>query len=83
MIPLSLLDANENERIRELFRIGGRWTVIEIVDPELVYESVFDADTIPMIFIAEARPATGQDVVRVRLAAETAVRVVEGAIRPD
>ena len=24
VIPLSLLDANENERIRELFRIGGR-----------------------------------------------------------
>jgi hypothetical protein len=83
VIPLSLLDANENERIRELFRIGGRWTIREIVDLELVYESVFDADTIPMIFIAEARPATEGDSVRIRAADESAVRVVEGAIRPE
>lgn len=83
VIPLALLDANENQRIRELFRLGGRWTILEIVDLELVYESVFDADTIPMIFIAEARPATEQDTVRIRLADSTAVRVVEGAIRPE
>ena len=30
------------------------------MDLELVYESVFDADTIPMIFIAEEAACTGQ-----------------------
>ncbi len=82
VMPLALLDANENARFRDLFRLGGRFTIREIVDLEIVYESVFDADTIPMIFIAEARPASEDDVVRFRVADASSVRVEHDAIRP-
>ncbi len=82
VMPLALLDSNENEQFRRLFRIGGRFTIKEIVDLELVYESVFDADTIPMILIAEARPATDEDVVRFKIADPSAVQVEHDAIRP-
>ena len=55
VLPLALCGTNENADIRELFTPGGRWTIKEIVDLELIWRHVFDADVLPLILIAEAR----------------------------
>jgi hypothetical protein len=33
----------------------GRWTITEIVDLEVIWKSIFDADVLPIVLIAEAR----------------------------
>lgn len=65
-----------------MFRVGGRWAVREIVDMELIWREIFDADVLPMILIAEARPATAEDEVAIRLADESCVHREEGARKP-
>ncbi len=56
VLPLALCGTRENAAIRKLFAPGGRWTILEIVDLEVIWRNVFDADVLPMILIAEARP---------------------------
>jgi SAM-dependent methyltransferase len=56
VLPLALCGTRENAAIRRLFAPGGRWTIKEIVDLEVIWRHVFDADVLPMILIAEARP---------------------------
>jgi SAM-dependent methyltransferase len=74
IVPVSLFDANETEELRHLFRIGGRWTIREIIDLEIIYKQVFDADVLPAIIIFENRPATANDIVSVRLASHECVK---------
>lgn len=68
IIPVSLFDANETEELRKLFQIGGRWTIREIIDMEVIWKQVFDAKALPAIIIVENKPATIDDVVAIRLA---------------
>jgi SAM-dependent methyltransferase len=56
VVPLALCGTRENAALRKLFAPGGRWTIREIVDLEVIWRQVFDADVLPMILIAEARP---------------------------
>lgn len=73
VIPLNFCASNEAADLRKLFAPGGRWTIREIVDMELIWRDVFDADVLPMILIAEARPSTDEDQVTIRLVDETSV----------
>jgi hypothetical protein len=70
VLPLSFCDNDDNRPLRRLFEIGGKWRIIEIVDLELIGPFVFSADVVPIILIAEKRPATEQDRVRLRVADE-------------
>lgn len=63
VIPLNFCAANNSSDLRSLFKPGGRWTIIEIVDMELIWRHVFDADVLPMILFAEARPPKDDDTV--------------------
>lgn len=74
IIPVSFFDANETEELRKLFQPGGRWTLREIIDLEIIYKQIFDADVLPAIVIIENRPATADDVVSLRLAGHDCVR---------
>lgn len=56
VIQLSFCGNKENRQLRQLFGPGGRWTIKEIVDLEIIWEHVFDVRVLPMILIAEARP---------------------------
>ena len=82
VIPLSFCGSRETAPLRKLFQIDGRWTIREIVDMELIWRDVFDADVLPMVLIAEARPATAEDTVAVRIADETCVQKDVGARKP-
>jgi hypothetical protein len=83
IVPLAFCGSDENEDLRALFRPGARWAIREIVDMELIWEKVFDADVLPMILIAEATSANDDDVVSIRLADESCLEVAEGAKRPS
>lgn len=56
VVPLSLCGTKENAELRRLFGPDGRWTIKEIVDLEVIWRNVFDADVLPIVLIAEARP---------------------------
>ena len=68
VLPVSLFDSNDTATLRSLFSLGGRWTIREIVDLEVIYRQVFDADVLPAIFIAENRPARKEDTVSIKFA---------------
>ena len=55
VVPLALCGTKENGELRRLFGPGGRWTIKEIVDLEVIWRNVFDADVLPIVLIAEAR----------------------------
>ncbi|MBN2898172.1 MAG: N-6 DNA methylase [Clostridia bacterium] len=74
VIQSSLFDAQETKDIRKLFQLGGRWTICEIVDLEIIYRKVFDADVMPAIVIMENRPPTEDDVVSIRHADHSCVK---------
>lgn len=82
VLPLSFCGAEDAKDLRQLFALGGRWTIREIVDMEVIWREVFDADVLPMIFIAEARPPHADDKVTIRLADERCVIRNENARRP-
>jgi hypothetical protein len=75
VIPLSFCVANDSAELRKLFAPGGRWTITEIVDMELIWRHVFDADVLPMILFAEARPPTVEDAVVIRHVDEASVKI--------
>ncbi|HEX6376607.1 MAG TPA: N-6 DNA methylase [Allosphingosinicella sp.] len=56
VVPLALCGTNENAAMRRLLGPAGRWTITEIVDLEVIWRHVFDADVLPMLLIVEARP---------------------------
>ncbi len=56
VLPLAICGTKENAELRHLFGPTGRWTIKEIVDLEVIWKHVFDADVLPVILIAEARP---------------------------
>ena len=82
IIPVSLFDANETDDLRRLFKIGGRWTIREIIDLEIIYKQIFDADVLPAIIICENRPATVDDAVSLRLASHDCVIRESGGALP-
>lgn len=75
VIPLGFCVANNSADLRALFAPGGRWTITEIVDLELVWKSVFDARVLPMILFAEARPPKEDDLVTVRHVDDASVKL--------
>lgn len=56
VVPLALCGTNENAALRRLLAPDGRWTITEIVDLEVIWRHVFDADVLPMLLMVEARP---------------------------
>ena len=56
VVPLAICGTKENGDLRRLFGPDGRWTIKEIVDLEVIWRNVFDADVLPIVLIAEARP---------------------------
>ncbi|MPZ36326.1 MAG: N-6 DNA methylase [Rhodospirillales bacterium] len=82
IVPLAFCGSDEAADLRALFRPGARWAIREIVDLELIWHEIFDADVLPMILIAEAKPAGDDDTVSIRLADETCLELHEGAKRP-
>lgn len=56
VVPLAICGTKENGDLRRLFGCDGRWTIKEIVDLEVIWRNIFDADVLPIILIAEARP---------------------------
>lgn len=56
VVPLALCGTKENADLRRLFGPDGRWTIKEIVDLEVIWRNIFDADVLPIVMIAEARP---------------------------
>ena len=73
VLPVSLFDSNDTAPLRKLFAIGGRWAIREIVDLEVIYRQVFDADVLPAILIAENCPPNQDDIVSVRFADHSCV----------
>ncbi len=56
VVPLSICTTKENGDLRRLLGPNGRWTIREICDMEVIWREVFDAKTLPMVIIIEARP---------------------------
>lgn len=73
ILPLGFCVAEKSADLRRLFAPGGRWTITEIVDMELIWRHVFDADVLPMILFAEARASRDTDTVTVRHVDEASV----------
>lgn len=66
VIPLNFCAAGSSADLRALFAPGGRWTITEIVDLELIWADIFDADVLPMILFAERRPPEEDEKTIVR-----------------
>jgi len=82
VVPLSFCGSDESAELRKLFEVDGRWAIREIVDLELIWSEIFDADVLPMILIAEAVSAQAEDMVSIRLADDSCVIRSAGAKRP-
>ena len=74
VLPVSFFDSNDTAQMRKLFAVGARWSIREIVDLEVIYRQVFDADVIPAILIVENCPAKEDDLVFIRYADHACVR---------
>lgn len=83
VLPVSLFDSNDTAQLRTLFAPGGRWTIREIVDLEVIYRQVFDADVLPAILIVENRPPREDDLVSIRFADHSCVHHHEGNSLPE
>jgi len=73
IVPLAFCSSQSSAGLRQLFGESGRWTITEIVDLELIWQHIFDADVLPMILFAEARPPKEGDRVTMRTVDESAV----------
>jgi hypothetical protein len=82
VVPLAFCVSNEAADLRKLFLPDARWAIREIVDLELIWSEIFDADVLPMLLIAEATPAKADDEVIIRLADKSCVEYHAGAKRP-
>lgn len=83
VLPVSLFDSNDTAQLRKLFAPGGRWAIREIVDLEVIYRQVFDADVLPAILIVENRPPREDDWVSIRYADHSCVHHHEGHSLPE
>jgi hypothetical protein len=83
IVPVSLFDSNETDALRRLFGVGARWTILEILDLELIYRQIFDADVLPAIIICENRPATDSDTISIRIATKECVKEGEDGALPE
>lgn len=83
VLPVTLFDSNDTAQLRNLFKLGGRWTIREIVDLEVIYRQVFDADVLPAILIVENRPPREDDLVSIRFADHACVHHHEGNSLPE
>lgn len=83
VLPVSIFDGNDTEKLRKLFAPGGRWTIKEIVDLEVIYRQVFDADVLPAILIVENRPPCVEDWVSIRYADHSCVHHHGGNSLPE
>ncbi len=75
VLPLSFCDNDDNARLRELFRPGRRWRILEIVDLEQIGPFVFAADVVPIVLVVQASPAAEDDPVRLSTADERCAHV--------
>jgi hypothetical protein len=82
IIPLPFCGNEDNADLRRLFQLGGRWTIKEMVDLEVVWRHVFDGDVLPLILIVEARPPRPEDKVAIRLADKSCLEFHDGEKRP-
>ncbi|WP_420967083.1 HsdM family class I SAM-dependent methyltransferase [Bradyrhizobium sp. B120] len=53
VVPLAFCVSGEASDLRKLFQPDGRWAIREIVDLELIWSKVFDADVLPMLIIRQ------------------------------
>jgi hypothetical protein len=83
VVPLAFCVSSEAADLRALFLPDGRWSIREIVDLELIWPEIFDADVLPLLLIAEAVPPAHEDQVSIRLADESCVEYHPGAKRPS
>lgn len=70
VVPLSFCDNDDNGPLRSLFRVGGRFRLMELIDMEVIAPFVFDAAVNPIVLIAQNRPALASDKVTLRIADE-------------
>ena len=82
IVPLSLCTSRESAAFRKLLQPRGRFAIREIVDLELIWSKIFDADVLPMIVIIESVEARPDDIVSIRLADDSCVTYEDGAKRP-
>jgi hypothetical protein len=83
ILPVSLFDANDCADLRQLLALGGRWAIREIVDLEIIYREVFDADVLPAIIIVENTPPRAEDKVSIRFADRACVKRQAGGALPE
>ena len=82
IVPLSLCTSRESAAFRKLLRPGGRFAIREIVDLELIWSSIFDADVLPLIVIIESVEAGVDDTISIRSADASCVIFEDGSKRP-
>ncbi len=70
VLPISFCDNDDNQKLRRLFAPGGKWTILEIVDLEIIGPMVFSGDVVPILFLAEKRPPAKEDKILLRVADE-------------
>ena len=75
--PLSFCSNESSAPLREMFRPGGEFRLLEIVDMESIAPRVFDATVNPVILLAERRPAEESDKVVIRVANQSCVKSAE------
>ena len=72
--PLSFCSNESGAKLREMFRPGGEFRLLEIVDMESIAPRVFDATVNPVVILAERRPAREDDKVIIRVAGQSCVK---------
>jgi hypothetical protein len=83
VIPVSFFDSNDTAQMRRLFAVNGRWAIREIVDLEVIYREVFDADVLPAILIVENCPAKPTDTVSIKFADHSCVSHLDRDALPE
>jgi len=83
IVPVSLFDSKETRELRSLFAIGARWSIREVIDLELIYRHVFDADVLPVIIICDNCSAVASDTVSIRIASRDCVIPGDDGSMPD
>lgn len=81
VLPLSFCDNDGNHKLRQFFKVGQRWKILEIVDMEEISGAVFpDCAVNPILFIAKKSPATEDDVVTLKTAKDNCLVRANGSI---
>lgn len=68
VLPLSILDSKGSQKFRNLFKIGGKWLIKEIVDMEEITRFAFPGvGTNVILFIAQKTPPNKNDKITIRI----------------